>query len=216
MAFLRDILQKSWPTWEAICVWIDYFCPRDNERQQGSLWRNSCFPEINILFGSLSPSSKILIRATVSLPRDVCVYLCTYVHAGGQHSRTKRLLFCLFLSTLLTWPCERIWQYSNCMIVGSSGSSAARRAAVVIWLIALQQDESTRRNNDLNCQFIHTVTVLVRMLHCDLTGYKQILNALQLGLQTQVGWKRGHFVNGLCARTAILMRLKCLYYVTVN
>lgn len=52
---------------QAICDWIDYFSSRDNESQLGFIWRNSCFPEINILFGSPLPSSKILIGATMSL-----------------------------------------------------------------------------------------------------------------------------------------------------
>lgn len=103
VVFLHDTLQESYSTWEAICVCIDYFSPRDNECQLWAPWRSSCFPEINILLGSLSPSSKILIRATVScslLPAPnllaaichhspgISVYLCTctYANVGGPPS----------------------------------------------------------------------------------------------------------------------------------
>ena len=99
-------------TCEAICVRIDCFSPGDNDSQLGTLWRNSCSTEINIQFGSLSPSSKILIKATeqfvpptnpsclLMLPSPssqvslwVCAYLWAYVRKDGQHTFTWQIIF---------------------------------------------------------------------------------------------------------------------------
>ncbi len=154
--FLNNILQASCTTWEAICVWIDYFSSRDNEHQQGTLWRNSCFPEINILFGSLSPSSKILIWATASLqfvpfvtisPGSLRLCVRARVWMKVVNTLTQKIAF-LSSVTPLTWPSECIWHYSYCMAVSRRGSYHAHCTAVVIWLNAFQQDESTGRNTD--------------------------------------------------------------------
>lgn len=79
----------SFPAWHSagilkhfgshLCA-IDYFTPRDNESLQRTLRRNTCFQEINTLFGFRTPG-KILIGETVPFCKR---YLCMCAHMWDQ------------------------------------------------------------------------------------------------------------------------------------
>lgn len=100
----------SFPAWHSagilkhfgshLCA-IDYFTPRDNESLQRTLRRNTCFQEINTLFG-FQAHGKILIGETAILQK-VPLHSCAHVRSNvGAHARTKPKLRerrCAFVTT---------------------------------------------------------------------------------------------------------------------
>lgn len=113
---------------------IDYFTPRDNESQPGTLGNNSCFPKINILFDFLSPG-EILIGETVPFAIGISACARMWRKVGNTHKKESVSLQSV---TVLTWSCECIRHRSDSMIVDSRHSSA-HCIAVGIWPNTLEQ-----------------------------------------------------------------------------
>lgn len=151
------------------------------------------FPEVNILFGSLSPSNKISIGVTVSVPLGslcVCVYLCTYVHGSGQHSPATKdwpLSFSAFLTLRVhstvqqahDGGCQRPVSCSLHRCYNMAGHSPTG------WI--------TGWSSDFNCQFVS-----VLMLHCD-----------ELQMHHNEAFKRQQLRKCFCAWSAVLMHREC-------
>lgn len=147
----------------------------DNERQLGTVWRNSCFLKINTDFGFLSPSHKILIRAIESLQ---------FVSPDPTICQHPGSVFVHICSWRLRWTHLDKGLFSSLPVPVSS-----RDVLLCISISAFQDNESTAWNNDRIFQSSSSFIILAHTLQCDMTGYKWVLNALWLDLQSQVEWK---------------------------